>query len=137
MKNLQEGGDNMSPLHNIFTANPPANEHEILLIEQTMAIHLPEEYKNVLKESNGFSLMNGVLIYGTEEIMERNETWEVKEYAKGYLAIGDDGGGMVFLMSLEKEACQVFVVDVGDMNPQHAILVSSHLNKWLQEGFLD
>ncbi|WP_336635214.1 SMI1/KNR4 family protein [Lysinibacillus fusiformis] len=78
----------MSPLHNIFTANPPANEHEILLIEQTMAIHLPEEYKSVLKMSNGFSFTNGVFIYGTEEIMERNETWEVKEYAKGYVAIG-------------------------------------------------
>lgn len=134
MKNLQRGGDKMSLLHNIVTAHPPASEHDILLIEQTMAIHLPQEYKNVLKEANGFALTNGVLIYGTEEIMERNKTWEVSEYAKGYVAIGDDGGGMVFLMALEKEACQVFVVDVGDMNPQHAILVSSQLNRWLQEG---
>lgn len=124
----------MSPLHNIFTANPPASEQDILLIEQTMAIYLPQEYKSVLKEANGFSLTNGVLIYGTGEIIERNETWEVNEYAKGYVAIGDDGGGMAFLMALEKEACQVFAVDVGDMNPQHAILVSSHLKSWLQEG---
>ena len=126
----------MYPIHNFFTANPPASENDILQIEQTMAIHLPQQYKNVLQEGNGFSLTNGVLIYGTEEIIERNETWEVNEYAKGYVAVGDDGGGMVFLMALEKEDCQVFVVDCGDMNPLHAKLVSSSLSEWLREGCL-
>ncbi|UZM98266.1 SMI1/KNR4 family protein [Lysinibacillus sp. MHQ-1] len=98
----------MSPLDNIVTGNPPASEHDILLIEQTMAIHLPQEYKNVLKEANGFALTNGVLIYGTEEIMERNETWEVSEYAKGYVAIGDDGGGMVFFNGVRERSLSGF-----------------------------
>ncbi|WP_338651466.1 SMI1/KNR4 family protein [Lysinibacillus sp. Y5S-8] len=83
---------------------------------------------------NGLSFTNGVLIYGTVELLERNETWEVAEYAKGYIAIGDDGGGMVFLMNRQGEDGHVFAVDCGDMNPQHATLITSDLNKWLQDG---
>ncbi|WP_269898182.1 hypothetical protein [Lysinibacillus sp. JK80] len=31
--------------------------------------------------------MNGVIIYGTEEVIERNQTWEVEEYAKAILQL--------------------------------------------------
>ena len=65
-------------------------------IENKLNCQLPSAYILVLKESNGLSFTNGVFIYGTEEIVERNETWEVAEYAKGYIAIGDDSGGMIF-----------------------------------------
>ncbi|KUF34864.1 MULTISPECIES: SMI1/KNR4 family protein [Lysinibacillus] len=124
----------MYPLHNSAAANLPATEHEILHVEKGLTFHLPQVYRYVLKEMNGLSFTNGVLIYGTVELLERNETWEVAEYAKGYIAIGDDGGGMVFLMNRQGEDGHVFAVDCGDMNPQHATLITSDLNKWLQDG---
>jgi len=73
------------------------------------------------------------LIYGTEEIIERNETWEVNEYAKGYVAIGDDGGGTVFLMELDI-AGTVFAVGCGDMNPQNASIIAVDFKSWIDSG---
>ncbi|WP_342440954.1 SMI1/KNR4 family protein [Lysinibacillus sp. FSL K6-0075] len=124
----------MLPIHNSYTTYPPATDHQILHIENRLICQLPSAYRHVLKESNGLSFTNGVFIYGTEDILERNETWEVAEYAKGYIAIGDDSGGMVFLMAIKAENYRVFAVDGGDMNPQHATLVTSDLCKWRQEG---
>lgn len=124
----------MLPIHNSYTAYPPATDHQILHIENRLNCQLPSAYRHVLKESNGLSFTNGVFIYGTEDILERNETWEVAEYAKGYIAIGDDSGGVVFLMAIKAENYRVFAVDGGDMNRQHATLVTSDLCKWLQEG---
>ncbi|UKJ43910.1 SMI1/KNR4 family protein [Lysinibacillus sp. ACHW1.5] len=124
----------MLPIHNSYTANPPATDHQIVHIENKLNCQLPSAYTLVLKESNGLSFTNGVFIYGTEEIVERNETWEVAEYAKGYIAIGDDSGGMIFLMDIKAEDYRVLAVDSGDMNPEHATLITSDLSKWLQEG---
>lgn len=121
----------MLPIHN---ANLPATENDILQVEHSMSCQLPTVYRRVLQEVNGVSLANGVLIYGTEELIERNETWEVDEYAKGYIAIGDDGGGMVFLMAIKAEDYRVLAVDSGDMNPKHATLITCDFYKWLQEG---
>jgi hypothetical protein len=41
------------------------------------------------------------LDYGTDELVERNQTWEVDEHAKGYVTIGDNSGGKVFLMKID------------------------------------
>jgi len=87
--------------------NVPASENEIGSLEDKMTIRLPIAYRNLLKNTNGFSIGGGVLIYGTEDLIERNETWEVNEYAKGNVAIGDDGGGNVFLMGLNVEESKI------------------------------
>ncbi|MEC1353425.1 SMI1/KNR4 family protein [Bacillus sonorensis] len=78
--------------------NKPASETEIQESEDILQAKLPNVYKDLLRNTNGFSIGGGVAIYGTEDIVERNETWEVDEYARGYVSIGDDGGGNVFLM---------------------------------------
>jgi len=111
-----------------------ASEKEILAIEDMINFQLPAEYRTVLKYTNGLSSASGVLIYGTEEIIERNETWEVNEYAKGYLAIGDDGGGIVFLMALNTEESKVFSVGSGDMNPQNATIIAADFTSWIDSG---
>ena len=61
-----------------------------------MKVELPNVHKDLLKYTNGFSIGGGLIIYGTDDIIERNETWEVTEYVNGYVAIGDDGSGNVF-----------------------------------------
>lgn len=73
-------------------------------------------------------------LYGTEDIAERNATWEVQQYASGYVAIGDDGGGRVLLMRLAEEEKKVWIVDAGVMDPQHAELVAEDLLSWVNEG---
>ncbi|MBZ4224028.1 SMI1/KNR4 family protein [Bacillus wiedmannii] len=72
-----------------------ASDIEIQAVENRMNVTLPNVYKELLRCTNGFSIGGGLLIYGTEHIAERNEVWEVDEYARGYVSIGDDGGGNV------------------------------------------
>ncbi|MDQ0110643.1 SMI1/KNR4 family protein [Paenibacillus harenae] len=114
--------------------NKPVSLNEMKEVEESMNIILPNVYKELLKETNGFSVGGGLLIYGTEDIIERNETWEVKEYAEGYVSIGDDGGGNVFLMLQGEQEIEVISVDSGDMNPKNARKLASNLIDWINGG---
>ncbi|MEH7806226.1 MULTISPECIES: SMI1/KNR4 family protein [Bacillus] len=114
--------------------NNPETDINIKKAESQLNMVLPDAYKNLLKQTNGCSIGGDVLLYGTEDITERNATWEVQQYASGYVAIGDDGGGRVFLMRQAEEEKKVWIVDAGVMDPQHAELMTENLLKWVSEG---
>ncbi|MEH3001048.1 SMI1/KNR4 family protein [Bacillus pumilus] len=114
--------------------NEPASDLHIQETEPQLNMVLPHAYKTLLKQTNGCSIGGDVLLYGTEDIAERNATWEVYQYASSYVAIGDDGGGQVFLMRLAEEEKKVWIVDAGVMDPQHAELMTGNLLKWVSEG---
>lgn len=114
--------------------NIPASESEIQESEDILQAKLPNVYKDLLRNTNGFSIGGEVAIYGTEDIVERNETWEVDEYARGYVAIGDDGGGNVFLMFQNEKETEVLIVDSGDMDPSHATVITSDFIEWVNSG---
>ncbi|GKV57330.1 hypothetical protein NCCP2222_32770 [Sporosarcina sp. NCCP-2222] len=123
------------PMKTGLQRNTSADGREIVTLESEMNVTLPNGYKELLTSTNGLSLGGGLVIYGTEDLMERNETWEVSEYAGGYVAIGDDGGGNVFLMRQELEAMEVLLVDAGDMNPKNATVLSPDLLDWVTNEF--
>ncbi|MDR0120407.1 SMI1/KNR4 family protein [Bacillus pumilus] len=114
--------------------NNPETDINIKKAESQLNMVLPDAYKNLLKQTNGCSIGGDVLLYGTEDITERNATWEVQQYASGYVAIGDDGGGRVFLMRQAEEEKKVWIVDAGVMDPQHAELVTENLLEWVSRG---
>ncbi|KMY21077.1 SMI1/KNR4 family protein [Bacillus pumilus] len=114
--------------------NNPGTDINIKKAESQLNMVLPDAYKNLLKQTNGCSIGGDVLLYGTEDITERNATWEVQQYASGYVAIGDDGGGRVFLMRQAEEEKKVWIVDAGVMDPQHAELVTENLLEWVSGG---
>ncbi|MGV6981906.1 SMI1/KNR4 family protein [Bacillus pumilus] len=114
--------------------NESASDKQIKKAESQLNMVLPDAYKNLLKQTNGCSIGGDVLLYGTEDMVERNATWEVQQYASGYVAIGDDGGGRVFLMRQAEEEKKVWIVDAGVMDPQHAELVTENLLEWVSRG---
>ncbi|MCY7501869.1 SMI1/KNR4 family protein [Bacillus pumilus] len=114
--------------------NNPETDINIKKAESQLNMVLPDAYKNLLKQTNGCSIGGDVLLYGTEDITERNATWEVQQYASGYVAIGDDGGGQVFLMRLAEDEKKVWIVDAGVMDPQHAELMTENLLEWVSRG---
>lgn len=114
--------------------NSPASKEDIVKIENVMNIKIPILFKELLLTSNGFLTTAGVFIYGTEDIVERNETWEVQRYAHEYIAIGDDSGGRVFLMVADIDSSQVIIADSGDMNPDYAEIMTNDLTKWVSHG---
>jgi hypothetical protein len=113
--------------------NPSANEIDIEIVEKTLNTILPIPYKELLQASNGLATNEGIIIYGTDDILERNETWETQEYAPGFVSIGDDSGGRVFLMSLSDKE-EILIVDSGDMTPDHAELITTNLIQWVING---
>lgn len=114
--------------------NKPETDINIKETESQLNMLLPHAYKTLLKQTNGCSVEGDVLLYGTEDIVERNATWEVHHYASGYVAIGDDGGGRVLLMRQAEEEKKVWIVDAGVMDPQHAELVAEDLLSWISHG---
>ena len=114
--------------------NKPETDINIKEAEFQLNMLLPHAYKTLLKQTNGCSVEGDVLLYGTEDIVERNKTWELHHYASGYVAIGDDGGGRVFLMGQAEEEKKVWIVDAGVMDPQHAEFVAEDLLSWVSHG---
>jgi len=109
-------------------------------IQQTalaMGVLLPDVYKELVTSMNGVSMDSGACIYGVDDLAERNDTWEVQEYARGFVAIGDDGGGNVFLMRQRAEERAVIVVDCGDLNPQNGVVITQDLEVWVRNGCPD
>lgn len=113
-----------------------ASDIDIQEVEDLMKTKLPNVYKKLLRHSNGFSISGGLVIYGTEDLVERNETWEVDEYASGYVSIGDDGGGNVFLMLKVEGEEAVLIVDSGDMDPNNAVVITTDFSEWVNRGCL-
>ncbi|MGE6624995.1 SMI1/KNR4 family protein [Bacillus pumilus] len=114
--------------------NKPASDIHIKEAESQLNMVLPNAYKDLLKQTNGCSFGGEVLVYGTEDMVERNKTWEVQQYASVYVAIADDGGGQVFLMRQTEEEKRVWIVDAGIMDPQHAEMMTVNLMKWVSDG---
>lgn len=114
--------------------HPPVGKDKIDAVENKLKITLPNAYRQILNQTNGFFTESGVLIYGTDDIIERNITLEVNDYAEGYVAIGDDSGDIVFLMRQNFDAKEILAVDCGDMNVNNAKQISSDLIKWVAEG---
>ncbi|MDO6527290.1 SMI1/KNR4 family protein [Motilimonas sp. 1_MG-2023] len=107
----------------------------ISIIEQYFDSPLPKEYREFLSSHQG-ELDGDVYLYLPEDLIERNECYETKEYAPGYISIGDNGGGMAFILSLNENDSNVYAVGRGSMVPSLKELVSSSFQKWLEEGLV-
>ena len=60
---------------------------------------------------------------------------KVNIYQPDTVAVGDDGGGLVFLMKQEKEAKTVYLVDAGDYDLESPYQIIPDFNKWMEKGF--
>jgi hypothetical protein len=98
-------------------------------LEVSLGRKLPDYYKKLLLEINGFILENGITIYSSKDLYERNQTFEVDEYAPGYLLIGDDSGGLAILINMENYA--LYIVDQGIMDPDEMEKISNSLEEWI------
>lgn len=120
-----------------FNLYPAADDTEIKKVEIEMGLDFPKVFRDLLKLTNGFETEEGVSIFGTDTIIERNQTYEVSEYAQGYIAIGDNGGGTFYLMSAAEESSQLLQVDAGVMNPEYATIVSEDFITWINNGAIN
>ncbi|MBP1161976.1 SMI1/KNR4 family protein [Rhodococcus sp. PvR099] len=81
---------------------------------------------------------DGLLLYGPHQIQERNETFEVREYAPDWVLVGDDSGGRgLFMRHRGRDRRSVYLLDLGAIGGNLAIdgeLLTDDLLGWLAIG---
>ncbi|MEW1722427.1 SMI1/KNR4 family protein [Streptomyces sp. NPDC093109] len=66
------------------------------------------------RSTPGVLLPNGVHVYGPHDLLERNETYGVADYAPDWLLIGDDSGGSgLFVRRHGEDRGTVHLLDLG------------------------
>ncbi|WP_027631146.1 SMI1/KNR4 family protein [Ruminiclostridium cellobioparum] len=113
------------------------DDNEIDKAEKELFLKFPKVFRELLHYTNGLVADDGGVIFGTDIIVERNRTYEVDEYAKGYVAVGSSGGGKFYLMPANVDATELLQVDCGDMTPKHAKLVSTDFASWINKGAIN
>ncbi|MBY6031555.1 SMI1/KNR4 family protein [Marinobacter daepoensis] len=103
-------------------------------IEAYFGKELPKAYRDfVLGQPTGIT--GDIHLYPPALLVERNECYETRKYAPGYLNIGDDGGGQAFLIRLDEDDPAVVAVGHGSMDPKFKELVCSSFSGWVATGF--
>ncbi|MBB4637813.1 SMI1/KNR4 family protein [Longimicrobium terrae] len=113
--------------------NLGAAEDQMLAAAQELGVDFPDFYTAFLRRRNGIGPEGNLLLYSTDDIVERNETFEVQTYAPGYLAIGDDSGGRSLIIGLDGSPT-VYLVEQGSMDPDDFLEVSPDFAAWLDQG---
>jgi len=95
------------------------------------ALEIHDDDINSFKEKIENAYLNentGVKFYSQTEIKERNETFEIQEYLKDFILIGDDSGGLGFL--LDKDG-KVYSCDLGFLDEDDMELQASSLGEFI------
>lgn len=110
----------------------PASEEEIRNAEEMIGGYIPNIYKKFLRETNGL-ILNNCVLYDTNSIVEMYEINEFKEYAPGYLSIGNDNGDYELLMKSESGATHCGFLEagsIGSLEPDEWF----EFEKWIENG---
>ena len=79
------------------------------------------------------ALVDGVL-YSRDTLPERNDTFEVAEYAPGHLLIGQGGAGG-FVLPADGTPGPVYRVDLGSMCKDDFEPIAETFEEWKEAGF--
>lgn len=96
------------------------------------AVSLPVPLVALWNVRDGLLTESGVAVYSVGCIGERNATYEVAQYAPGFLLIGDDSGGRGFLLRLDDPGSAVFSSDLGDLDPADFDVVAADFASWIE-----
>lgn len=110
------------------------NMKQISDFESRYKMVIPIPYKDFLQTENGISFNGGTILYTLDELKQMNEDLQIQEYQPNYLAIGDDGGGLVFLMRQEPDAKEVICVDMSDYDIESPFYRIENFTAWYKDG---
>lgn len=114
--------------------NPPATAAEIAALRSELGFDVPTSLQEVWRTSNGLSYPeSGVTLYATNDIKERNESYEIGIYEPDFLLIGDDSGGNGFLIDKNEKESKVFKIDFGAIGSSKGEIVAEDLPSWIEQ----
>ncbi|MEU9339937.1 hypothetical protein AB0D74_01755 [Streptomyces sp. NPDC048278] len=97
-----------------------------------LEVSLPTPLVALWSVRDGLLTESGVCVYEAGCIGERNATYEVAQYAPGFVLIGDDSGGCGFLLRADDPGSAVFSSGLGDLNPTRFEAVSQDFPTWIE-----
>lgn len=92
------------------SVSPAATPDEIAKLESFLGFGLPEEYKRILSQANGFSGWTDaedendqhyVDLYGVTEVIETEREFRLRQLMPKTLVIGSSGGGQAYILQIE------------------------------------
>ena len=102
--------------------------------ENKYKLTIPIQYREFLRNKNGISFDGGTILYSLEELKQMNDDLQIQKFQPDYIAIGDDGGGLVFLMKQEHDAKEVFCVDISDYDIETSFCRLENFTEWYEDG---
>jgi hypothetical protein len=126
-------GVDVDTIPGVTTRNPPASPEAIAATGQLLPAEMPEDYAALLSQADGV-LANHFALYSCRDLPERNATFEIGEYAPGFVIVGGDGGGSAIVMRGGSGRSPVFLVGHGDMQPAHMVRLAGSLAEWIEIG---
>jgi hypothetical protein len=123
----------ISAVPGVITLNPPASAGAVAALRGRLPAELPGDYTALLARADGV-VADRFVLYSCEDLPERNETFEVGEYAPGYVAVGDDNGGSAIVMRGGPGLSPVFLVGHGTMQPADMVELAVTLSDWIAAG---
>ena len=110
------------------------SQEQIIGFQNNYGYTLPSQYQVFLKQHDGYLFESGVRLYELGDLKKMNENLQVRDYQSEYMAIGDDSGGLVFLIKQEKDAKEVFIVDICDYDLETAYCKINDFQSWFEKG---
>ncbi|MBO0914104.1 hypothetical protein [Streptomyces laculatispora] len=96
------------------------------------ALSLPAPLVALWNVTDGLLTDAGVSVYSAGCIGERNTTYEVAQYAPGFVLIGDNSGGRGFLLRADDPGSAVLSSDLGDLGPEDFEVESEDFASWIE-----
>ncbi len=109
-------------------------------VDQALQIQLPPFYHALAQEfglaSQGVALTDLTTLYGLDELVERNRTYEVQRYLPGYLLIGDNSGGGGILLSADGSGdSAIYTCGLGALAPDELAVLAMSVAHWRTLGW--
>lgn len=109
-------------------------DQSIFKLQEEFNIILPDVFVGFLSKNDGYS-DGDINIFNIEDLLEAYDYMEISEYASGYVAIGNDGGGRVYLMKQEPASKEV-IISTGclDISEDNQIIID--FEHWCMNDFI-
>lgn len=92
-----------------------------------------QEYLQFLDAHPDGCIGDLVVLYGRDEIDERNEAYQAQTYEPEAIAVGDDSGGRAILLRLDGSN-DVYLCGHGALGSSEFELLSDSFERWFQDG---
>jgi hypothetical protein len=127
----------MIPHHlkgDLFRLNPPARATLLLHIQLTLNRSLPDEYASFLLTANGGEGRVGsqhLWLWQADDLICRNEQYEVSSFAPGLFLFGSDGGGEAFGFDMRIDLWSIVRVPLIDIDWSNAVMLASSFENFI------